>query len=388
MTEPRTGGVGGRAASPARNVDEVAPATGGSRATADGQAVGDTLSTPWILHIDLDQFIAAVEVRRRPELAGRPVVVGGRGDPSERAVVATASYEARAFGVRSGMPLRVAARRCPDAVFLPHDREAYEAASAEVVDALRAFDRPPLVVEILGWDESFLGADTDDPEATARRIQAAVLDATGLHSSIGIGDTTIRAKTATGFAKPRGVFRLTADNWTAVMGDRPTGDLWGIGTKTARKLLDGWGLRTVDELAHADPAVLAATLGPTMGPWYVGLARGLGRRHVIGEPYVPRSRSRETTYQQDLLDWAQVRAATAELAQRVAADVAEDGRPAVRVAVKVRFVPFFTRTSSVTLTGPTADPAVLTAAALDVLERFEHDRPVRLLGVRAEFDRD
>ena len=117
------------------------------------------MSRWWVLHVDMDQFIAAVEVRRRPELRGLPVVVGGSGDPSQaRQVVATASYEARAFGVHSGMPLRAAARKCPDAVFLPTDPTAYDAASAEVMDTLREF---PVVVEVWGWDECFVGASVD-----------------------------------------------------------------------------------------------------------------------------------------------------------------------------------------------------------------------------------
>ncbi|MGN6577888.1 MAG: DNA polymerase IV, partial [Nocardioides sp.] len=188
---------------------------------------------PWVLHVDLDQFIAAVEVLRRPELAGLPVVVGGRGDPTERGVVSTASYEAREHGIGSGMPLRTAARKCPDAVFLPVDAPAYEAASARVMDTLRSFDVP---VEVLGWDEAFLGVDTDDPQAFAEAVRAAVLDATGLHCSVGIGDNKLRAKIATDFGKPRGVWQLTADDWFEVMGERPTTALWGIGAKTGRKL--------------------------------------------------------------------------------------------------------------------------------------------------------
>ena len=129
----------------------------------------------WILHVDLDQFLAAVEVLRRPELAGRPVVVGGDGDPTRpRQVVATASYEARAYGVRSGMPLRTAARRCPDAVFLPSDHPAYDAASDRVMAALRSLEVP---VEEWGWDEACVGVRTADPEAFARRLQATVLAA-------------------------------------------------------------------------------------------------------------------------------------------------------------------------------------------------------------------
>ena len=147
--------------------------------------------------MDLDQFIAAVEVLRRPELAGLPVIVGGRGDPGERAVVSTASYEARAFGVGSGMPLRIAARKAPDAVILPVDAPAYLAASAEVMTELRA--QPGSVVQVLGWDEAFVGVDTDDPEAYAHRLQQAVLNRTRLHCSVGIGDTLVRAKSATGF---------------------------------------------------------------------------------------------------------------------------------------------------------------------------------------------
>ena len=128
------------------------------------QEAGDQ-GTHWVLHVDLDQFIAAVEVLRHPELRGRPVVVGGDGDPAKRGVVSTASYEAREYGVHSGLPLRTAARRCPDAVFLPVDREEYEAASATVMATLRGFGA---VTEVMGWDEAFVAVETDDPEAFAR----------------------------------------------------------------------------------------------------------------------------------------------------------------------------------------------------------------------------
>src|SRR4051794_23000748 len=130
---------------------------------SEGDAAGPTEVLPvehWVLHVDLDQFIAAVEVLRRPELAGLPVVVGGDGDPTKRGVVSTASYEAREYGVGAGMPLRLAARKCSDAVFLPVDREAYDEASAQVMATLRALEWAgrPVVVEVLGWDEAFLAA--------------------------------------------------------------------------------------------------------------------------------------------------------------------------------------------------------------------------------------
>src|SRR5258708_4176619 len=152
--------------------------------------------TDWVLHVDLDQFIAAVEVLRRPELRGLAVVVGGTGDPSKRGVVSTASYEARARGVHSGVPLRTAARRCPEAVFLPVDHEAYQAASAAVMATLREGDA---VVEVAGWDEAFLAVRTDDPEAVARDIQQRVRRSTRLDCSVGIGHNKLQAKMATGF---------------------------------------------------------------------------------------------------------------------------------------------------------------------------------------------
>jgi DNA polymerase-4 len=341
----------------------------------------------WVLHVDLDQFLAAVEVLRRPELAGRPVVVGGKGDPTQRAVVATASYEARRSGVRSGMPLRTAAARCPDAVFLPADNAHYETVSQEVMAVLRA--RPGVVVEVLGWDEAFVGADTEDPEALAADIRADVRAGTGLECSVGIGDNLLRAKIATEFAKPgtgEGAYRLTAENWAEVMFDRPTRALWGIGAKTARKLADR-GIHTVRELAGTDPAALAAELGPALGPWYVQLGRGIGRAIVDPTPWIARSRSHETTFQTDLADWADVRAEVAALARRVAAELRGEERPAARVAVKVRFVPFSTSTRSATLAAPTLDADTFAAAALEVLDRFTSRRPVRLLGVRAEFTR-
>lgn len=342
----------------------------------------------WVLHADLDQFIAAVEVLRHPELRGRPVIVGGDGDPAKRGVVSTASYEARAFGVHSGQPLRRAARCCPDAVFLPVDQEAYEAVSAEVMAALRASGA---MVQVVGWDEAFLGVDTDDPEGFARGLQQRVRAATRLDSTVGIGENKLQAKLATGFGKPAGVFRLTYRNWFEVLGDRPPDALWGIGAKTAQRL-GSLGVHTVRELAAADPDELARAFGPTAGPWLVLLARGRGETTVDDTPYQARSHGREVTFQQDITDWAQVTGEVTRLAETVAAELADaelDGagapRPAVRVVVKVRYAPFLTQTHGQPLPGPTVDAGPIRAAALAALARFPSRRPVRLLGVRAEF---
>jgi DNA polymerase-4 len=334
----------------------------------------------WVLHVDLDEFIAAVEVLRRPELAGLPVVVGGRGDPTERGVVSTASYQAREFGVGSGMPLRTAARKCPDAVFLPVDKVAYDEASVGVMDTLRSFGVP---VEVLGWDEAFLAVRTDDPEAFAEDVRVRVLENTRLHCSVGIGDNKLQAKIATSFGKPRGVGRLTSDEWFEVMGERPTESLWGIGRKTANKLAE-LGIHTVRELAGTEAQVLADRLGPTMGPWYRRLGRGVDSSPVDATPWVARGHGRETTFQENQHDWAAVAEAVRELATQVTADIAAEGRPAVRVGMKLRYAPFETRSRSLTLPAPTSEAGVIADAAVELLARFDQTRAVRLVGVRAE----
>ncbi len=339
----------------------------------------------WILHVDLDQFLAAVEVLRRPELAGRPIVVGGDGDPRRRRqVVATASYEARAHGVRSGMPLIEAARRCPQAVFIPNDKPVYEAMSARVMHTLRGF---PVTVEVWGWDEAFVGASTDEPEALAWAMKDAVLTATGLHCAIGIGETKLLAKTATGMAKPGGVARLTRAEWIPTMGGRPVTDIWGIGTRTAARLAE-LGIRTVEELARADHHVLARAFGPRIGPSLRVLGLGGGDEPVTDEPWIARSRGKEVTYERDLRGRDAVAAEIARLAGEVTAEVIAEGRTITHVAVKIRWTTFFTRSRIVKLAAPTTDPAAVRAAAAALLERFsaggfDLDRPIRLLGVRA-----
>jgi len=326
-----------------------------------------------VLHVDLDQFIAAVEVLRRPELRGQPVVVGGDGDPAKRGVVSTASYEAREFGVHSGQPLRTAAKRCPDCVFLPVDADAYNAVSAEVMTVLRDTGQP---VEVLGWDEAFVGVETADPEGFARGLAADVKAATQLDCSVGIGENKLQAKIATGFGKPAGVFRLTSATWYDVLGDRPPDAIWGIGAKTTAKLA-ALGITTVRHLADADPDRLAKEFGPTTGPWLVLLGRGRGDADVDPTPYVPRSHGREVTFQRNITDWARVAEEVARLARQVAAEVTD--RPVARVVVKVRYAPFDTITHGVPLTGGFED------AASAALAQFPPGRPVRLLGVRAEF---
>jgi DNA polymerase-4 len=338
--------------------------------------------TAWVLHVDMDQFIAAVEVLRHPELVGVPVIVGGRGDPTERAVVSTASYEARAFGIGSGMPLKIAARKAPpDAVFLAVDHAAYEQASDDVMTTLRAL--PGVVLEVIGWDECFLGVDTDDPETTARTAQEAVLSATGLYCSVGIGDNKIRAKIATEFGKPRGIFRLTEANWFDVMGEKSTRELWGVGPKVHKRLA-AHAIATVQELADSDSGQLVQEFGPKMGVWYHGLGSGIGPSVVDDTPWVARSHSRETTYQQNLTTPAEVEAAVRELAGHAFDDCAAEGRPVIRVHLKVRYAPFETKTFGRKLSDATTDREAVMSAAVTLAATLDTEREVRLLGVRAE----
>ena len=336
----------------------------------------------WVLHVDLDQFLASVELRRHPELVGLPLIVGGSGDPTEpRKVVTCASYEAREFGVHAGMPLRAAARRCPDATFLASDPAAYDAASDQVMGLLRDLGHP---VEVWGWDEAYVGVTTD-PEKVAEQIRTLISTETGLSCSVGISDNKQRAKVATGFAKPAGIYAMTDANWMTLMADRPVDALWGVGPKTAKKLA-GLGITTVGGLAHSDGELLTSTFGPRTGLWLLLLAKGGGDTEVSAEPWVPRSRSHVVTFPRDLTDRAEMDAAITQLARQALDDVLASERVVIRVAVTVRTSTFYTRTKIRKLDQPTTDAAVIVAAALRILDLFELDRPVRLLGVRLELE--
>jgi DNA polymerase-4 len=278
------------------------------------------------------------------------------------------------------MPLRTALKRCPDGVFLAVDADHYLEASSRVMNTLRTF---PAVVQVLGWDEAFMAVETEDPEALARDVQREVLERTDLWCSIGVGDSKHRAKLGSAFAKPRGVFRLTRQEWPALMGPRHVEALWGIGKKTAAKLKE-LGILTVDELASADDDLLATRFGPNTGPWIRSLGTGEDDGGVTAEPYVRRGQSHEHTFQQDLTDAEEIRAQAERIARELFDDLPED-RQVVRVTVKLRTSSFFTSTHQRKLAQPTRDVDRIVEGVLEALAMFELDRPVRLLGVRAEF---
>lgn len=335
-----------------------------------------------ILHVDMDAFFAAVEVLRRPDLRGKPVIVGGNGNPYSRGVVSTASYEARQFGVHSAMPLRMALRKCPQGVFLPVDMGTYAAYSRRIMAILR--DHTPLV-EPLSLDEAFLDVTgrTDNPRALAEEIRARIsVETGGLTSSIGIGPNKLLAKIASGLRKPDAVTEISADDATRVLQDLPATVLWGVGPKTAARLLEAFGVRTVGDLDAVPLAALQELLGAHHGAYLYRICRGEDDSPVITE-WETKSISRETTYPYDTTRRAVIVRTIAELADDVVADLHREEMLAKTVTLKIRYRDFKTHTRALTLAAPTDDGGQIRETAVKLLDRFAMDRPVRLVGVRA-----
>jgi DNA polymerase-4 len=341
------------------------------------------MATDWvsrcILHIDMDAFFVAVEQRRHPELEGQPVIVGGRGDPRERGVVSTASYEARRFGVYSGMPLRTALRRCPQSVFLPVDYEAYAAVAAQIKRILMQFTP---VMEDAGIDEAFLdiSAVPDSPVEIARAIKQRIREETGLTCSIGIAPNKLLAKMASDLEKPDGLTILDKDDIEKRIWPLPVRKLWGVGPKTEQQLA-GLGITTIGELAHASVQTLVAHFGEVHGQYLCQAARGIDDSPLITH-WEPKSLSRETTFQRDTDDWARVRKTLGALTRELVAHLRDEGYAARHVTVKLRFADFDTHTHAVTLASATDEPEPIAHAMFQCLKRFALIKKVRLVGVR------
>lgn len=336
--------------------------------------------TRTILHVDMDAFFAAVELLRRPELRGRPVVVGGSGNPHSRGVVSTASYEARAYGIHSAMPLRTAHQKCPHAVFLPVDFDAYSAYSRKIMAILREFT--PLV-EPLSLDEAFLDVSghPEDPRALAEEVRRKIAEATGLTASIGIGPNKLLAKIASGLHKPNAVSEIRPDTMTAMLHDLPSTVLWGIGPKTAARLEEALGVRTVGDLQRVPLKDLQDLLGPRWGGYLHRICRGEDDSPVVTD-WEPKSLSRETTFQYDTRRRDTVVRTIAELTADVVEDLRQGGYRGKTVTLKIRYHDFATHTRALTLPALTDDPETVRRTAIGLLDRFTLDRPVRLVGVR------
>jgi len=334
-----------------------------------------------ILHVDLDAFYASVEVLKDPSLAGKPVVVGS---PGPRGVVMSASYAARAKGLRSAMPSMRARRVCPEAVFLPPDFQSYRAYSNRFREILLSYSP---AVEPLSLDEAFVdvaGAARlfGQPEAIASRIRADVRSELDLTASVGVGPNKLIAKLASVQAKPDGLLTVRSEDVTSFLHPLPVDALWGIGEKTAG-LLSRLGIRTVGELARTPAFMLERALGETQARSLLGLSSGHDLRSVV--PFEqPKSVSHEETYPRDLDEPDQILREILALSHRVASRLRADGYRAKTVTLKLRLPSFATLTRSRTLAAPTETAADLFSVARELFLRLpEGRRRFRLLGVAA-----
>ncbi len=329
-----------------------------------------------IAHVDMDAFYVSVELLRRPELRGRPVVVATGTDPTARGVVMAASYEARRFGVHSALPLATAHRRCPQMVLVPSDHAHYREASRPVMEILRRFSD---AVEVAGLDEAYLDlTGSPAPKARARRLKAEVRADTGLVCSVGIGPNKLVAKIASDLDKPDGFCVLSSAMMLEAVGERPAWLIPGVGPKTYERLQRA-GIRTVAALAAADAGKLEAALGRN-GLDLQRRARGIDER-PLETSRVRKSESRETTFATNVTDIATLEETLERLTASVCEGLAKEAVEGRTITVKLRLAPFRTRTRSRTLEQPTNDPDEVALAARDLLGRFELDSPVRLIGV-------
>ena len=332
-----------------------------------------------ILHIDMDAFFAAVEQKRRPELIGKPLVIGGDGDPTHRGVVSTASYEARKFGIHSAMPLRTADRLCPQAVFLPVDYEEYSRASEQIKEILKEFSP---IMEDVGIDEAFLDLSDWDrsSEEVAKEIKKRIREEIGLTCSIGIAPNKLLAKISSDLEKPDGLTLLAEEDIPSRIWPLPVRKLWGIGPKT-EAYLKGLGVQTIGDLASLSRERLIGEFGRSYGEYLYEASRGVDESPLITH-WEPKSMSQETTFQSDVRQWQVIAKTLVDLTRDVVQDLKGRGYQGKTVTVKVRFSDFKTYTRASTLPEGTDSFEVIKGAAFECLGRVELKRRVRLVGVR------
>lgn len=335
-----------------------------------------------VLHVDMDAFFASVELRDRPDLRGQPLVVGGRG---ARAVVLAATYEARAYGVHSAMPMGRARRLCPSLVVLEPNRSSYQDASRGVMELFRSITP---VVEPLALDEAFLdvagaGRRLGSPREIGELIRARVADEQGLPCSVGVAGTKFVAKLASASAKPDGLLVVPQGAVLQFLHPLPIGALWGVGERT-EEVLTRLGLRTIADIAATSESTLISAVGPAAGSHLFALAWGRDERSVT--PQVPdRSVGAEETFDRDVDDVTVIRRELLRLSQRCATRLRASGQVGRTVSIKVRFADFATITRSRTLAEPTDVSRVVYDTACSLFDALDRQGAlVRLVGVRAE----
>jgi DNA polymerase-4 len=332
-----------------------------------------------ILHIDMDAFFAAVEEKRRPELIGKPVVIGGMGDPKRRGVVSTASYEARKFGIHSAMPLRTAYKLCPEAIFLPVDYGEYSRVSAVIKSILKEFTD---LLEDVGIDEAFLDISyiNKTTEEITRAIKERIRIETGLSCSIGIAPNKLLAKVASDLEKPDGFTVITAGDIPNKLWPLPVRKLWGLGPKTEARLKE-LKIDTIGKLASVPLETLVQHFGKSYGAYLYQASKGIDNSPLVthGEP---KSASRETTFQTDVGNWQMLAKSLVALVKEVVTDIREKGYKGKTVTVKIRFGDFTTFTRAKTMSQASDSYDEIRKAAFECFNRIEIKQKVRLIGMR------
>ena len=327
-----------------------------------------------IAHVDMDAFYVSIEMLRHPELRGKPVVVAHDGP---RGVVTTASYEARKHGVHSALPMVTARRRCPDLIVLPVDMQLYKRGSNKVMETLREFSDQ---VEVVGLDEAYVDLSSSPvPQSRAHEIKRRIREVTRLVCSIGLAPNKLMAKIASDLDKPDGFFVLDHETWLATVGAKPAKLLPGVGPRTDERLRS-IGIETVGQLAEADLRLLESTFGSRHGVGLRDRASGIGSTN-LNEEVKRKSESRETTFPEDVTDREVLRDTVDRLARSVCESLVSNSRRGRTVTLKIRLRPFKTYTRSRTLPSHTAEPGTVAGTALELLERFDPQTPVRLVGV-------
>ena len=351
------------------------------RPDAPQQGRGDDTGCP-VLHVDMDAFYPSVSLLQRPDLKGTPVIVGGSGN---RGVVLSATYEARAFGVHSAMPMTRARRLCPQATIVEPDYDAYTQVSAGVMEIFRSITP---IVEPLALDEAFLDVTgairrTGSPSHIGELIRARVHDEQGITCSVGVASTKFVAKLASTRAKPDGLLVVSRDQVVEFLHPLPVGALWGVGEKTEEQLVR-LGLRTVGDLAQTPVTTLERAIGVSAGRHLAALAWGRDARGVV--PHEPdRSVGAEETFSTDVDDPAVVRRELLRLSQRVGARLRAQGYRGRTVSIKIRFADFTTITRARTVRDATDVSQEVYSVALGLYEALRLDRArLRLVGVRVE----
>ena len=332
-----------------------------------------------ILHIDMDAFFSSVEQKRRPELIGKPVVIGGDGDSKKRGVVSTASYEARKFGIHSAMPLRTAYKLCPNAIFLPVDYDEYSRISKKFKAVFGEFTS---IIEDVGIDEAFLDISSIDKpfEEIAMEIKRRIKEDTDLNCSIGIAPNKLLAKIASDLEKPNGLTIITEEDIEGRIWPLSVRKLWGVGPKTEAYLKE-MGIKTIGDLASLPLEKLIEEFGQAYGNYLYKASRGVDESPLVTQ-WEPKSISKETTFQRDIDNWQLIAKNLVKLIQDVVATMKKEGYRGRTVTVKVRFTDFKTYTRAKTLDKFKDSEGEIRRAAFDCLSRFELKKKVRLIGIR------